>query len=116
MEVNELFVLAKMPRRLTTPAVVSSILVLPFLILELVTRRSYDEVFPIPLFALLWLLPLSFTIVVMPILRALPGGATSGLPRLRLIPRLLLLILIAWLWLGIVVDQMPCFLGVLNCD
>jgi len=26
------------------------------------------------------------------------------------------LILIAWLWAGALVDQMPCFLGVPNCD
>jgi hypothetical protein len=24
--------------------------------------------------------------------------------------------LIAWLWISIVLDRMPCFLGVPNCD
>ena len=25
-------------------------------------------------------------------------------------------LLTAWLWIGILMDQMPCFLGVPNCD
>ncbi len=34
----------------------------------------------------------------------------------RLMPRVAIVVLIAWLWVGLVVDQMPCFLGVPNCD
>jgi hypothetical protein len=26
------------------------------------------------------------------------------------------LILLAWLWVGLIHDQMPCFLGVPNCN
>jgi hypothetical protein len=26
------------------------------------------------------------------------------------------LLFVAWLWIGILIDQMPCFLGVQNCD
>lgn len=33
-----------------------------------------------------------------------------------LVLRVAVLILIAWLWIGSVVDQMPCFPGVPNCD
>jgi hypothetical protein len=28
----------------------------------------------------------------------------------------LLLFIIAWLWITIIIDQMPCFVGVENCD
>ena len=113
---NKPFVLAGMPRRIRTPAIVSSALVLPLMILELVNRWGYHEVFPIPLFALLWLLPLSFMVVLMPILRGLPAGDRGPVTRLSFISGLILLTLIAWLWVSIVIDQMPCFLGVMHCD
>jgi len=29
---------------------------------------------------------------------------------------IVMLVLIAGLWVGILVDQIPCFLGALNCD
>jgi len=35
---------------------------------------------------------------------------------IRLLLKVVFMILIAGLWVGILLDQMPCFLGVLNCD
>jgi hypothetical protein len=35
---------------------------------------------------------------------------------IALLPSASFLILMAWLWVGILLDQMPCFLGVPNCD
>jgi hypothetical protein len=32
------------------------------------------------------------------------------------LPRIATLIFIAWMWVAVVLDQMPCFLGVPNCD
>ena len=49
------------------PILISTLLVLPFLILELVNRWRYQEGFPIPLFVLLWLLPLGFALILAPI-------------------------------------------------
>lgn len=108
--------LSRTPGNLKTPAIVSSVLVLPFMILELVNRRDFHEGFLIVLFGLMWLLPLSFIVILMPILRGLPAGNRNMPSPLGLLPRVVLLILIAWLWIALLIDQMPCFLGVPNCD
>lgn len=97
-------------RAVGAPAIVSLALVLPFAALELVNRRGFHEPFPYPLFALLWLLPLSFLIILTRLLRGLPAMG------LRILPAGVILVVIAWLWVGLVIDQMPCFLGVANCD
>ena len=101
---------------LRTPALISSVSVLPFMILELVNRRSFDEGFPIPLFGLMWLLPLSFILILRPIVPSLPAGMSNFALALSLLLRVVFLILISWIWVGLILDQMPCFLGVPNCD
>src|SRR5687768_1700334 len=42
---------------LRLPAIFSFLLVLPFMIMEVVNRRNFNEGFPIPLFTIMWLLP-----------------------------------------------------------
>jgi len=96
------------------PLLISTLLVLPFLLLELVNRWSYQEGFPIPLFGLLWLLPLGFILILTPVVRDVRAG--DKLKYISFVLRIVLLILIAWLWVAIVLDQMHCFLGVPNCD
>ena len=96
------------------PLLISTLLVLPFLLLELVNRWSYQEGFPIPLFGLLWLLPLGFILILAPVVRDVRAG--DKLKYISFVLRIVLLILIAWLWVAIVLDQMHCFLGVPNCD
>lgn len=103
------------PGNLKTAAIVSSILVIPFMILELINRRNLFDGFPIVLFGVMWLLPLAFVIILMPIVRSVAAGERNVNP-VKLVPRLLLLMLMAWFWVSLVVDQMPCFLGVPNCD
>jgi hypothetical protein len=96
------------------PAVVGFVLAIPFALLELVNRRGFNEGFLVVLFVLLWVLP-----------AALFAGTTSTIRILRsdradapgpLILRIAILGLIAWLWIAILTDEMPCFLGVPNCD
>ena len=92
--------------------IVGAIVVVTFMILELFNRRddfgNFLANFPIPLFVVMWLLSAAFVGLVM----SLPRSSSL----LRLVPRVVLVILIAWLWVGLVADQMPCFLGVPNCD
>jgi hypothetical protein len=116
MHIIKLPIRANIPGNLKTPAIVSSLLVLPFMILELVNRRGFNEGFPIALFGLMWLLPLAFVAILMPILGSLPAGNRNMQRAIKLLPRIALLIVIAWLWVGLTLDQMPCFLGVPNCD
>lgn len=103
-------------RNLRTSALISSVLLLPFVTLELVNRRGFHEDFPIVLFGLLWLLPLSFILIASPVVRTLPAGNSSHVSGPNLLFRTILVILIAYFWAALVIDQMPCFLGVSNCD
>ena len=88
-------------RRFVVPVVVALGLVLPFVLLEAV-NRGVDRNFPVVLFALMWMLAAAFVAILM----------RPSRPLLRVV----LLIPIAAFWVGLVVDQMPCFLGVPNCD
>ena len=116
MESAESRRLSGVQANLKASAVISSALVLPFMILELVNRRGFHEGFPIPLFSVIWLLPFAFTLILIPTVARLRAGSKRTADRLIILLSLALLILIALVWIGIVVDQMPCFLGVPNCD
>ncbi len=102
--------------RLKVPALASSLLTLPFLLLEWVNRHGLGEPFPVVLFALLWLLPLVFILVLQTLLRDLRAGEIARRGSLRLLFRMAFLALTAWVWIALIADQMHCFLGVPNCD
>jgi hypothetical protein len=97
-------------------AVISSVLVLPFVILELVNRSGFNEGFPVVVFGLLWLLPMMFIVILTPIVQNARSGNSVLSNRIDLLIRVVLLGLIALAWASWVIDQMPCFLGVPNCD
>lgn len=98
------------------PAIISFILVLPLMILELINRRNFHEGFPLPLFGILWLLPVIFILVLTPIVRDIKMRENIMINPTRLLLSVASLIFIAWLWFVIILDQMPCVLGVPNCD
>lgn len=116
MSKHQLEHLTRIPGNLKAPAIISLLVVLPFVILELVNRRNLPQDFPVMLFLTMWLLPLFFILALMPILRNLRAANRSPINPLSLVPRVLLMIFIAWFWIGLTLDQMPCFLGVPNCD
>jgi hypothetical protein len=97
-------------------AIISFILVLPFMILELVNRRSFHEGFPIVLFGLLLLLPMIFIVILVPIVRNVRAGNSIMANPISLLFRVAFLALVAMMWGGILIDQFPCFMGVPNCD
>lgn len=96
-------------------AAIGTVLVLPLMILEWANRRQFHEGYPTPLFVLLWLLPAAFILILRPVVRDARAGSVTAVP-LGPVLRVACLVFIAWLWAFIVVDQMPCFLGVPNCD
>ena len=99
-----------------TAAIASAALVLPFLILESVNSPSFPADFPVVLFGVMWLMMMSFGFIALSFLRRLEnGGRTTG-DLVGLSWRVAALILIAWMLVSLIVDQMPCFLGVPNCD
>jgi len=99
-----------------SPGVISLLLTLPFMILELVNRRSFNEGFPVPLFGIMWLLPMIFIVTLMPIVRNIRAGNSIIANPIILFIKVVFLAFIVWMWFGILIDQMPCFLGVPNCD
>jgi hypothetical protein len=104
--------------RFRWPAIITTFLVLPFMILEFVNTRPFSEFpqsFPIPLFALMWLLAFSFVFILTRIMWD-QSARVRRVPALAAGLGVVVLALIAYAWVGIVVDQMPCFLGVPNCD
>jgi hypothetical protein len=102
-------------RRLAAPALFGAVLMLPFVTPEWV-NRGFGEDFPIVLFVVMWLLPAAAMVLLTPLVtrpRA-PRDVVSN--RFALVARVALAVAIAWFWVGLVQDQMPCFLGVPNCD
>lgn len=98
------------------PALIGLIAVLPFMYLEFTNRRSFSEGFPIPLFGILWFLPLVFFITLMPMIEKVRMGKKLFANPINGVLQVAFLILVAGLWVAILHDQMPCFLGVPYCD
>jgi hypothetical protein len=67
-------------------------------------------------FALLWFLPLAIIVTLTPIVRTVQDGGALLANPLWLVVKLAFLALLFFVWSGLLVDQMPCFLGVPNCD
>ena len=101
---------------LKVPAFISFFIVLPFMIMEVANRRIFNEEFPYSLFGFLWLLSLLFLITMMPLVRTVQAGTSLLAAPVVLLLRVVFLAFIAWMWLSMVIDQMPCFLGVPSCD
>jgi hypothetical protein len=95
------------------------LLAAPFAWLEIrnnpATARDMSE-FPLPLFGILWLLPTVFTLALAPLMRNLRTRENILARPFTLLLRVTLLALVAVSWVWLVNDQLPCFLGVPNCD
>lgn len=103
---------------LRSPALISFILVLPFMALEALLNpaNAGGALDFFLLFGVLWLLPLVFIVILAPVVRNGRAGISIMANPLNLLLRVVFLALIATMWGGILLDQLPCFLGVPNCD
>jgi len=92
--------------------------VLPFAILESLfnTVNKQNALGLIVLFGLLWLSSMAFIVILAPIVRTALSGNNIMASPINLLFRVALLAFIAMVWGGILIDQLPCFLGVPNCD
>jgi hypothetical protein len=81
--------------------------------MELANYPNAVQNFPIMLFVILWLLPFLFILILFPAIRQL---RTDHIACLSLSMKLIMLLFLAMFWTGPLIDQMPCFLGVPNCD
>lgn len=99
-------------------AMISLLLVLPLVILESVnqtiTRQNAFGLFL--LFGFLWLLPTMFIVLLAPLVRIIRAGDNNLAKPITLLFRVACLTLIAIVWGSLLIDQLPCFLGVPNCD
>ena len=99
-------------------AVISFIFcVLPFMILEWATRSDLprSDASPI-LWIVMWLPSAVFIAILMPIMLNLRRAGNSLLANpVSLLLRVVILVLLAWTWGTLVIDQMPCFLGGSGC-
>ena len=97
------------------------LIVLPFIMMELINRQEFralgKEDFPFALFGILWLGAMLFVLTGMPILRTLRRARHNLFAHpVSLVLRMVVLVALAWAWGSWIVDQWPCFIGVLNCD
>ena len=97
-------------------ALISFIIVLPFMILEWVNNRNPHESFPLALFGFMWLLPVAFIVILVPMVRTVRAGSSIMAKPISLLFGVAFLTLIATVWGWGLIDQLPCFLGVPNCD
>ena len=109
-----------MKRSLSSWALAATIglaLVVPFAALEAVNTGGFATYgFPHVLFGFLWLLAFAFVAVLISVIRPLTlGEGVLADPAMFLLKTSLMMV-IAVVWLGLLNDQMPCFLGVPNCD
>ena len=98
------------------PATIGIIALLPLVALEYSNRRQYNENFPFDLFLLLWITLAMFSMVLLSVIRDLRNFDTRKNLPTSFIVRLAVLILIGGFGTFIIADQMPCFLGLPNCD
>jgi hypothetical protein len=78
--------------------------------------RSGESPFPFVLFFGLWLMPVVFFLAATPIVRGLRAGEAILAHPLALLLRVGFLAFVALGWVNLLRDQIPCFLGVPNCD
>ena len=98
--------------------VISFILcVLPFMILEWATRSNLPRSNASPmLWVVLWLLSTGFIAALMLIVRNLRRAENRFIANpFSLLLSVVFVSVFAWLWVALVIDQMPCFLGGSGC-
>lgn len=91
--------------------------VLPFMILEWMTRSDAprSDASPI-LWIVMWLPSAVFIAILIPTVRSLRRVGNNILANpVSLLLRVGILVLLAWTWGTLVIDQMPCFLGGSGC-
>jgi hypothetical protein len=98
-------------------ALMGLLLVLPLIALEAIMTSGFERYgFPLFLFTLLWIFAALFVLILAPMVRSVRAGSITAANPAILLFRVLVLALLAWAWISLVVDQMPCFLGIPNCD
>ena len=99
-----------------TSLLISSTLVAPFVVLQLLNRRAFREEFPFVLFTFMSLHALAIVLLLTPTLRRLRSARNLRALNLGHWAGLVLSALLIYAYANVIIDQLPCFLGVPNCD
>lgn len=98
------------------PAVLGIVSTLPFAFLEIVNGTKYGNAFPIGIFTILFITSLLFWFVFELITKS-KKVENGNLKKIAVfVFRVLLLICLLVLFVNIIIDQWPCFMGMPNCD
>jgi hypothetical protein len=98
------------------PAVIGLLMVLPFMTLEWMTRSDLPRSTFSPLwFFMMWLLAAVFVLMLIRIVKTVRAGNVEMANLGFLVLKVAFSGYIAWSWVTLVVDQMPCFLGATGC-
>ena len=104
------------PTSLVAPLLISATLVAPFIVLQWVNRRTLHEEFPFVLFTFMSLHALFIVLLLTPALRRLRADRSLSALTPGHWAGLLLGAFLGYVYANVVMDQLPCFLGVPNCD
>jgi hypothetical protein len=100
---------------LRLPLIFGFVMVLPLFIMELINRDGFNEDFPFLLFEFLGALPAAFFLIAAALVQNVRKPFSRKFTFVN-VAGWASLIFILWLWLHVVWDQLPCFLGGINCD
>ena len=104
------------PRPFVASLLISATLVAPFIVLQWVNRRTFDENFPLVLFTFMSLHSLFIVLLLTPALQRLRAERSPRALKPGHWVGPLLGVFLAYVYVNVVMDQLPCFLGVPNCD
>jgi hypothetical protein len=105
-----------MQRHARFSLIVGLLLVLPFMIMELSTRSARPRSdFSVVWFIAMWVAAGVFLFILMPMVQAIRAGNFAVANPISTALKVALLVVIAWSWVALVIDQMPCFLGAAGC-
>ncbi len=96
--------------------VISATVVAPFIVLQLINRRAFHEDFPFVLFTFMSLHSLFIVLLATPALRRLRSEGNLRALKFGHWAGLALSAFLIFVYADVVIDQLPCFLGVPNCD
>ena len=94
---------------------ISFVTVLPFILMELINAQA-PGTFPFMLFGFLWLVSFLFMLLLSATIRSHRHVEDPLRNVVIHVAKFLTLVLLAGLWITIIKDQLPCFLGFPNCD
>ena len=114
--IKEINLMKNILTNLGSSTITSFLLLIPFMILEWATRSDAPRTnASMMLWVILWLLSMMFLVILIPVVRNVRAGNILMANSVSLLPRVVFLVVLAWMWVALIIDQMPCFLGGSGC-